>query len=59
VLDGAFGQTGFTGPSLWCEPRRDLCVVLLANRVHPTRLNARIAAVRRSLHDLVLACADR
>lgn len=51
---GTFGHTGFTGTSLWCDPRHDLCVVLLSNRVHPTRVNGRIAQVRQQLHDLVL-----
>jgi CubicO group peptidase (beta-lactamase class C family) len=32
----AFGHTGFTGTSLWIDPERDLLVVLLTNRVHPT-----------------------
>jgi CubicO group peptidase (beta-lactamase class C family) len=32
----AFGHTGFTGTSLWMDPGRDLTVVLLTNRVHPT-----------------------
>jgi CubicO group peptidase (beta-lactamase class C family) len=49
----AFGHTGFTGTSLWCDPATDVCVVLLTNRVHPTRANARIGAVRRRVHDAV------
>lgn len=49
----AFGHTGFTGTSIWCDPRTDLCIVLLTNRVHPTRTNDRISAVRRDLADLV------
>ncbi len=52
---GAFGHTGFTGTSVWCEPRTGLCVVLLTNRVHPSRENAKIEAVRRRLHEVVLA----
>jgi len=55
VSPGAFGHTGFTGTSLWCDPVLDVCVVLLTNRVHPTRVNSRIGAVRRDLHDLVRA----
>jgi beta-N-acetylhexosaminidase len=54
VPAGTFGHTGFTGTSLWCSPRHDLCVVLLTNRVHPTRVNNKITAVRRGVHDLVL-----
>lgn len=53
VSPDAFGHTGFTGTSLWCDPRLDLCVVLLTNRVHPTRVNNKIQGVRRAVHDLV------
>jgi serine-type D-Ala-D-Ala carboxypeptidase len=55
VPPGTFGHTGFTGTSLWCCPRHDVCVVLLSNRVHPTRVNNKIQAVRTAVHDLVLA----
>jgi len=55
VPPGTFGHTGFTGTSLWCDPKDDLCVVLLTNRVHPTRDNGKIVDVRRAVHDLVLA----
>jgi CubicO group peptidase (beta-lactamase class C family) len=58
VARGAFGHTGFTGTSLLCDPLRDLCVVLLTNRVHPTRVNGRIAGLRQRLHDLVLAATE-
>ena len=32
---GSFGHTGFTGTSLWMDPRSDTYVVLLTNAVHP------------------------
>ena len=35
----SFGHTGFTGTSMWIDPERDLFVILLTNRVHPTREN--------------------
>ena len=54
VPAGTFGHTGFTGTSLWCCPRHGVCVVLLTNRVHPTRVNNKITAVRRAIHDIVL-----
>jgi beta-glucosidase-like glycosyl hydrolase/CubicO group peptidase (beta-lactamase class C family) len=54
VPRGTFGHTGFTGTSLWCCPEVDTCVVLLTNRVHPTRVNNQITAVRRDVHDIVL-----
>ncbi len=49
----SFGHTGFTGTSLWIDPERDLFVVLLTNRVDPTRAEQRIGALRRTVHDLV------
>jgi beta-N-acetylhexosaminidase len=50
----SFGHTGFTGTSIWIDPDRQLFVVLLTNRVHPTRENQKIAQVRPSLHDAVM-----
>ncbi|MEQ1856064.1 MAG: glycoside hydrolase family 3 N-terminal domain-containing protein [Longimicrobiales bacterium] len=56
----AFGHTGFTGTSLWIDPELDLWVVLLTNRVHPTRENTRITALRRAVHDAIaLSITDR
>jgi CubicO group peptidase (beta-lactamase class C family) len=43
---GSFGHTGFTGTSIWLDPARDLVVVLLTNRVHPTRDNPRLGPLR-------------
>lgn len=51
----AFGHTGFTGTSLWIDPARDLFVVLLTNRVNPTRQNSRISRVRVDLADAVVS----
>jgi CubicO group peptidase (beta-lactamase class C family) len=50
----AFGHTGFTGTSLWVDPANDVFVILLSNRVNPTRDNQRIAAVRIALADAVM-----
>ena len=50
----AFGHTGFTGTSLWVDPAQDLYVVLLTNRVHPTRANEAILQVRPAVHDAVV-----
>lgn len=49
----SFGHLGYTGTSLWVDPTKDLEVVLLSNRVHPTRRNERIRAFRPLIHDLV------
>ncbi|MBL8899231.1 MAG: serine hydrolase [Planctomycetes bacterium] len=50
----AYGHTGFTGTSLWIDPVRDLYVVLLSNRVHPTRENRAILEFRPALHAAVV-----
>lgn len=49
----SFGHTGFTGTSIWMDPERDLFVILLTNRVNPTRANTRILQVRATVADLV------
>nr|HEV7952872.1 glycoside hydrolase family 3 N-terminal domain-containing protein [Candidatus Acidoferrales bacterium] len=49
----SFGHAGFTGTSIWCDPEKDLFVVLLTNRVHPVRTNEKIQQVRPALHDAV------
>ncbi len=48
----SFGHTGFTGTSLWIDPDEDLFVVLLTNRVYPTRENLKITQVRPQFADL-------
>ena len=50
----AIGHTGFTGTSLWIDWENDLYVVLLTNRVHPTRENNAIRAIRPLVHDAVV-----
>jgi CubicO group peptidase (beta-lactamase class C family) len=50
----AFGHTGFTGTSLWIDPVRRVYVVLLTNRVNPTRENNKIQKVRPAFHDAVI-----
>jgi CubicO group peptidase (beta-lactamase class C family) len=54
----AFGHTGFTGTSLWIDPERGLFVILLSNRVHPTRDNNAIRQVRPELADAVVRALD-
>jgi CubicO group peptidase (beta-lactamase class C family) len=49
----SFGHTGFTGTSLWIDPERKLFVILLTNRVHPTRENEKIRQIRPALHDAI------
>jgi beta-glucosidase-like glycosyl hydrolase/CubicO group peptidase (beta-lactamase class C family) len=49
-----YGHTGFTGTTIWIDPDRQLFVVLLTNRVHPTRENHKIAEVRPAVHDAIM-----
>lgn len=48
-------HTGFTGTALWIDPDQDLFLILLTNRVHPTREGAGIGAVRRAFVEAALA----
>jgi CubicO group peptidase (beta-lactamase class C family) len=49
----SFGHTGFTGTSIWADPERELLVVLLTNRVNPTRDNQKVGPLRRAVADIV------
>jgi CubicO group peptidase (beta-lactamase class C family) len=55
----AFGHTGFTGTSLWIDPEHDLFVLLLTNRVNPTRERRAIARVRIAVADAVFGAVHR
>ena len=47
----SFGHTGFTGTSFWVDPDTGLFVILLTNRVYPTRNNRRITEIRPRVAD--------
>lgn len=47
----SFGHTGFTGTSLAIDPNTGFYVILLTNRVHPSRENNQIMRIRRQLHN--------
>lgn len=49
----SFGHTGFTGTSIWMDPENDVFVILLTNRVNPTRENQKHVPLRRALADAV------
>jgi uncharacterized protein YbbC (DUF1343 family)/CubicO group peptidase (beta-lactamase class C family) len=53
-----YGHTGFTGMSLVIDPTRQLIVVLLTNRVHPTRNGPSENPARQVVADAALAAAD-
>ena len=50
----AVGHVGFTGTSLWIDLDRHLHVIVLSNRVHPSRDNDLIRDFRPQIHDLVV-----
>ena len=52
--DKAFGHLGYTGTSFWIDPEQQLIVILLTNRVHPTREKQGIKQVRRKFHNTVV-----
>ena len=59
MSERAFGHTGFTGTSIWIDPARNVFVILLSNRVNPTRANTKIGRVRVALADAVMSTMAR
>ena len=49
----AFGHTGFTGTSMWMDPESGVFLILLTNRVNPTRENNKHVPLRRALAEAV------
>lgn len=49
----SFGHTGFTGTSIWVDKDEKLFVILLSNRVFPTRESTKIIPFRSLLHDAI------
>lgn len=56
----SYGHTGFTGTYFWVEPDLDLFVILLTNRVNPTRNNGKLGelGVRSALLQLAIESAQ-
>ena len=52
--DNSVGHLGFTGTSVWVDLDKDIIVIFLTNRVHPTRNNEKIREFRPKIHDLVM-----
>ncbi len=50
----SIGHTGFTGTSLWFDPKRDLLVCILSNRVYPSRNNRKFVGLRPLIHDAIV-----
>lgn len=52
--EGSIGHTGFTGVSLWIDIKREIIIILLSNRVHPSRENEAFNRFRPYIHDTVM-----
>lgn len=50
----AFGHTGFTGTMIWIDPERELFLILLTNRVHPSRANQNFDRAREAIAEAVV-----
>lgn len=50
----SFGHTGFTGTMMWVDRDKQLVVVLLANRVHPTALSSMMPEARCKIVDEIV-----
>ena len=50
------GHLGFTGTSFWIDPDDGRIVILLTNRVHPSRANQKISKFRPEIHDCIARC---
>lgn len=52
--DESYGHSGFTGTTIWIDPTQDVFIVLLTNRVYPTRENKKIRKFRPAFHNLAM-----
>jgi CubicO group peptidase (beta-lactamase class C family) len=48
------GHLAFTGPSIWWDLEKNCHIILLNNRVHPSRKNEKIKDFRPYVHDLIM-----
>jgi len=54
----SYGHLGFTGTSLWIDPKRTLSIALLTNRTWPDRSSQQIRVVRPLLHDAIVEAIE-
>lgn len=54
ISENCFGHTGYTGTSVWCDKDRKIIVILLTNRVYPTRNNYGIRDIRPEIHNAAI-----
>ena len=55
----SIGHTGFTGTSFWYDPRNDLLVLMLSNRVHYGRENKAFISLRPQIHSWIYESLKR
>jgi len=48
------GHMGFTGTSVWIDLKKNITVIFLTNRIHPSRSNEKIRDFRPKLHNLIM-----
>jgi len=48
------GHLGYTGTSFWIDPEKSIFIVLLTNRVHPSRYNVGILRFRPLIHNEIM-----
>ena len=48
------GHLGFTGTSIWWDLEKDCHIIILTNRVHPSRDNDKIKEFRPYIHNLIM-----
>ena len=51
--DLSFGHTGYTGTSIWIDPKINAYLIILANRVHPHDKANNMKTFRREISNLV------
>jgi CubicO group peptidase (beta-lactamase class C family) len=54
----SIGHLGFTGASFWLDLERRVLVILLTNRIHPTRQNEGIREFRPLVHDIIMEAIE-
>lgn len=55
----SYGHTGFTGTSVWVDKERELFIILLTNRVHPTRENRKLVSFRPQFHNSIIKTIEK
>ncbi len=53
----AYGHTGYTGTSVWCDPEMDIFIILLTNRVYPDD-SASVTAARQAVADAAVRAME-